>query len=231
MTLEDSPRRIGTLQENSLHRQLKSWYRQPRDEVEKRVDAYVIDIVRGANLIEFQTGNFTALKRKFADLLQRYPVHLVYPVAHERWILRMDAAGERLSRRKSPKRGRALEVFTELVRIPHYLSNPNFSLEVLLIRDEIILVDDGQGSWRRRGWSVHDRLLIDVVESVRFEHLPDYAELFPAALPPRFGNQELAEGLGCRLSLAQKMTYTLRKAGLVRLVGKRGQAHLFELAG
>ncbi len=32
---------------------------------------------------------------------------------------------------------------------------------------------------------------------------------------------------GMRLALAQKMAYTLREAGLVRVIGRRGRANLY----
>jgi hypothetical protein len=128
------------------------------------VDGYYIDIVHGGLLIEIQTGNFTALKRKLARLLVNHRVCVVYPIAQERWVRRITAEGQQISRRKSPKKGRIEELFVELVRLPHLVSHPNFSLKALLIQEEVIWRDDGQGSWRRKGWSVADRLLLDVVE-------------------------------------------------------------------
>jgi len=47
-------------------------------------------------------------------------------------------------------------------------------------------------------------------------------------LPHPFTNRDLATALGLRLNLAQKMSYTLRKADLLAVAGKRGNALLFE---
>ena len=63
---------IGTLQENSLHAALKTWYAQPGDQLECKVDGYVIDLVRGDLLVEVQTANFSAIKRKLLKLLEIY---------------------------------------------------------------------------------------------------------------------------------------------------------------
>ncbi len=224
---------IGTLAEKSLHADLKTWYAQPGDRTEVKIGRYVIDIVRDEVLIEIQTRNFSALKRKLAHLLDHRPantLHLLHPIAQEKWIVRQTAGGEFIKRRKSPKRGRVVDIFRELVYIPHLLDHPNFSLEVLLTRQQEIWRDDGRGSWRRKRWSIHDRLLLKVVEQVTFKTLDDYRALLPSTLPQPFTNYDLAEALNCRPTLAQKMTYTLRHAGAIAIAGKRGHAHLYEPA-
>ena len=40
-----------------------------------------------------------------------------------------------------------------------------------------------------------------------------------------------AEAMGIGIRLAQKMTYCLRKAGVIELTGKRGRANLYRVAG
>jgi hypothetical protein len=217
---------IGTLGERSLHAALKDWYAQPGDWQEVGVDGYVVDIVRGDLLIEIQTGNFSALKRKLAALVADHPVRLVYPVVAQRWIVRVDAAGEPISRRKSPRRGRVEDLFAELVRIPTLLAEPNFSIEVALVHTEQVLRDDGQGSWRRKGWSVADRRLIEVVGAARFDTPDDLVALLPETLPDPFTNRDLARALNIRINLAQKMTYCLRKMRVIAIVGKQGNALL-----
>ena len=109
---------IGTLNEGSLHAQIKAWYRRPGDLVEHPVDGYVIDLVRGETLIEIQTGGFAPLRRKLDRLLEEHPVRLVVPVALERRIVRLSRDGEILSARRSPKHGRPEDVFARLVSLP-----------------------------------------------------------------------------------------------------------------
>jgi hypothetical protein len=222
---------IGTLAEQSLHAALKDWYTQPGDRLEVRVSGYVIDIVRGDLLIEIQTGNFSALKRKLGKLVEGHPVRLVHPIPRERWIVRLSADGRSaVSRRKSPKRGRVEDLFVELVRLPILVAHPNFSVEVLLIQEEVILYNDGKGSWRRKGWSIHDRRLLDVVDRAVFESPPDFVPLLPSTLPDPFTTRDLAGALGARRSLAQKMAYCLRKMDVIRVVDRRGNALVYSLA-
>jgi hypothetical protein len=68
-------------------------------------------------------------------------------------------------RRKSPRRGKLEDLFLELVRIPHLINHPNLTLEVLLIREEEIRHADGKGSWRRRGVSIIDHRLLEIIDN------------------------------------------------------------------
>ncbi len=180
-------------------------------------------------LSRFQTANFTALKKKLARLLADHPVHLLHPIPQARWILRQGANGSAISRRKSPKRGRDLDLFYEMVYLPHLIPHEGFSVEVLLTHEEVILQDDGKGSWRRKFWSVHDRRLLDVVGQRTFQNPTDYLNILPPDLPSPFTNQELAAALTCRPNLARKITYTFRRAGLLEVTGKRRNAFLHEI--
>ena len=219
---------IGTLTEKSLHAGLKRGYARPGDELEIEVEGFVIDIVRGGQLIEIQTGGFTPLKRKLASLLRSgYHVHLVHPIPAAKWIVKQTEGGRRISRRKSPRKGRPLDVFFELVRIPHLLADPGFTLEVVLTHQEEVRRDDGQGSWRRKGWSITDHRLLKIVETRVFRERDDYLACLPGDLLRPFTNRALARHLGIRIGLAQKMTYTLEKAGWLERVGKDSNAHLF----
>jgi DNA-directed RNA polymerase specialized sigma24 family protein len=215
--------------ETSLHEAVKRWYAQPGDRLEAWVDGYLIDIVRGDQLIEIQTGNFSAIKAKLKNLVRRHPVRLVHTIAHTKWIVRLDTRGRRVSRRRSPRRGRVEDLFLELVYIPHLMEEPKFSLEALMVHSEEELIDDGRGSWRRRRWSVNDRRLLDVVGRAAFSAPADLRKLLPEALPEEFTTRELAEGLRLRAGIAQKMTYCLHHMGVLDTIGKRGRARLYSL--
>ena len=51
------------------------------------IDNFVIDIVRDDLLIEIQTRNLSAIKKKLTKLLLANRVRLVYPIARIKWIL------------------------------------------------------------------------------------------------------------------------------------------------
>jgi hypothetical protein len=220
---------IGTLQETSLHASLKDWYAQPGDVLEVKVDGYIIDIVREDLLIEIQTRNFSALKRKLTRLVEQHPVRLVYPLTREKWILYEESPeGQELRRRKSPRHADLPDLFVELVRLPELAAHKNFSLEVLLTHEQEIRRKDERGSWRRKGWSICDRKLVEVVGRHVFISLADYAALLPAGLPDTFTSADLARALGKPRYLAQKMVYCLRKMDILSITGKTGNFLLYE---
>ncbi len=220
--------KISTLNEKPLHAALKAWYGRPGDRFEVSVDGFIVDIVRGDLLVEIQTGSFSATKRKLAALTASHPVRLVYPIAREKWIVRLAEDGHgQLSRRKSPQHGAFEHVFGELVSFPKLLSNPSFSLEVLLIQEEEVRHYDGKRGWRRRGWVTHERRLLQVIDRRLFETPADMVALVPSALPEPFTTSDLAAALAKSRRLAQQMAYCLREMGVIEAVGKRGNAILY----
>ena len=220
---------IGTLAEKSLHAGIKEWYGRSGDQFEAKVDGFVIDIVRGEQLIEIQTRHFGAMKRKLDRLLENHPVLLLHPIAQEKWIVRETAVGEPISRRKSPKRGRPLDLFSELMRIPHLLPHPNLTVGAVLTRQEEIWRDDGQGSWRRKGWSLYDHRLLDVVAIHTFVAPIDLLTLLPPDLPQPFTNRQLAQLAKIRLNLAQRITYTLARCQAIEQIDKVGHAYAYQI--
>lgn len=223
---------IGTLSEKSLHASLKEWVSQPGDEFEVKVDGFFIDVVRDQTLIEIQTRHLYAMKRKLKKLLANgHEIRLLHPIAKEKWIVRETAVGESINRRKSPKRGKTLDIFKELVRLTGLIPHPNLTIEVLLTQEEEILRDDGKGSWRRKRWSVYDRLLLDVVHQQTFADKSDYLAVIPEALERPFTNKTLAQALAIRPDLATKITYTLCKMDLLEISGKQGRSNLYAPPG
>jgi hypothetical protein len=85
-----SMNQIGELNEQPLHAALKAWYARPDDQMEVLVSGgqrgYVIDLVQGDLLMEIQMGNFSSIKRKLHNLINRYPVRLIYPIVAEKWL-------------------------------------------------------------------------------------------------------------------------------------------------
>ena len=217
---------IGTLRETGLHAGLKAYYAQPGDALEAKLDGYVIDILRGDQIIEIQTHNFAAMRRKLRKLTETHPVHLIHPVAVERRIVRLAPDGQKVtSRRKSPRRGSALQVFSELVSFPELLDNPNFTLEVALVREEEVRQTDRTVRRRwGRDWRVSDRRLVEVVDTLTLTCPVDCGQFRPAALAQPFMTSDLARALKQPPWLAQKMAYCLRRMGALEAVGKQGRA-------
>ena len=223
------PTGIGQLAERSLHAALKEHLRQPGDALEVKLGRYVIDLVRDDLLIEIQTRHLYALRPKLRRLLDDgRRIHLVHPLPAERWIVR-EARDGRQTRRKSPKRAAVRDIFEELVRIPDLTGHPNLTVEALLVREEQVWRDDGQGSWRRDRWSLVDRRLLGVEGSAVLAGPADYLALLPPDLPDIFTNAELIAYHGWPSYLAGKATYTLREMGLLELIGTEHRRNVYRV--
>jgi len=212
---------ININNEKSLHSSIKQWYAMPGDRLEVKVDKYIIDLVREDSLIEIQTRNFSAIGNKLRALVKYNKVMLVHPIAIEKYIITtMEDSDEVISRRKSPKKGKLVDLFDELIRIPDLIDEENFILEILMTKEEEIRCKDGKGSWRRKGISIVDRKLVQVVEKVAFKEGKDFLRFLPEELTDKFTNKELAKALKITIYKARKVTYCLKKMEVIKEVGK-----------
>jgi hypothetical protein len=194
------------------------------------VSGYIVDIIQNDTIIEIQTGNFSKIRKKLAKLLEHYKVKLVYPIACEKELVVYDSRREKiLYRRRSPKRGKLIDVVDEIIYIPKLIAQKTFSLEAVLIKEEEIRAADGEGSWRRRGVSVVDRKLVKIVDRIEFLHVRDYLKLLPDHLPSSFTNKDIADVMCIPMRKAQKLTYSLRQMGLLRVIGKKGNTQVFQI--
>jgi hypothetical protein len=221
-------RALSTYNESALHATLKQWAAGPGASFEVEVDGYVVDVVRASGqLVEVQTANFGAIRDKLRALAEKYQLHIVYPIAFQKWIIRRNPDGNGiLGRRRSPRKGAVCHLFYELVRVPHLLAEPNITLEVVLTEEEEYRYY-GQTRRRRWRWLADDRRLIRVVEQHHFAGPSDLASLLPPSLPDFFTTADLAAALNQKRPLAQKMVYCLRKLGQLEPAGKAGNAILY----
>jgi hypothetical protein len=230
--------RIGKLNESGLHAALKAHYAQPGDRLESVVGGFVIDIVREGEppqLIEIQTGNFGALKPKLAALLDAHRIRLIYPLAAQKWIVRIDTAGVLLSRRRSPRPGSPLDIFRELVYIPTFVGHANLTIELIETSQEEIWRDDGAGSWRRRHWSIADRRLAALGSAHTLKSTADCFALLQSALNDPLPDEFTISDVTARLiaprlkPLIQPSLYALHKMGAITRTGRRGRAFSYAL--
>ncbi|GMQ97910.1 MAG: hypothetical protein BMS9Abin17_0413 [Acidimicrobiia bacterium] len=220
---------IGSLNEKPLHAALKQWYRRDGDQVEAPLEGFVVDLLRDGLLIEIQTRGFSSMRRKFDRLLDSYSMLLVYPVPAKKWIVKLDEDGCEVSRRRSPKRGIAADVCAELVSFPSLLSHPNFTLEIALVEEEEVRRPDAKKGWRRGGFVIEERRLLDVVDTVRLASAEDLVRLLPDGLPNPFTTADLAKVLGRSRHLAREVAYCLRVSGAVNTVGRDKRGILYAL--
>ena len=103
----------------------------------------------------------------------------------------VDPEGGILSRRRSPRHGDICDVFSELVGIAELLARPRLEIEVVLVTEEQYRRYSSDGPWRRKGWMVVERRLVEIVETVNFHGGEDLARLLPPDLPEAFTTADL----------------------------------------
>lgn len=225
---------IGELGEGPLHADLKRSLSGPGDRFEVPVGRWVVDLVRAdGELVEIQTGGFGPLGPKLDGLLDAHRMRIVFPVPARRRVVRLGDGGEVLSERRSPRVGRAVDVFDRLVAFPTLLGHPNLVLEVVLCEEDHVrgaVPGSSRSGRRRRDPGV--RHLTGILERQEIRVPADLLALLPRSLPAgEFTTAELAARLGVAVVLGQRVVYCLRYAGLVAQVGKRAHAPLYRVVG
>jgi len=219
---------IGVLREGPLHAAIKAMLAAPGDQFEVPIDGFVIDLVRAdGELVEVQTGGFSALGRKLDALLDTHRFRIVYPVAAERRIVRVDGHGEITSVRRSPKRASVVEVFDKLVAFPSLLTHPHLTIEVLLLREDHVRGGRPERVGRRRR-DPGERRLIGVLDRVEVRGPADVVSTLPVLPADPFSTRELAALFGCSVPLAQRTAYCLRVLGVIEPAGRRGRTPLHQ---
>jgi len=220
---------VGTLNEKSLHSQLKQWLATPEDAFEVPIDRFVIDLVRSnGDLVEVQTRNLGAMRIKLEALLDQHHITVAVPLPVEKWLIKIDDDGVVLDRRRSPKKMRHLSVCSELMRIPDLLAHSNLTILAMLIHEEEVRKFKPEKRRGRGGWGGVERSLLEVVEvweiATPFDllaYLPDLGSQFTTADVARCG--EISR------RIAGQVAYCLRRSGVARVVDKVGNGHVYEL--
>ncbi|MCL2069969.1 MAG: hypothetical protein FWH19_03155 [Treponema sp.] len=217
--------------ESSLHRSLKFQYSGEGGSTETLTGAYVCDACTSkGELIEVQTGSFGPLREKAKNLTQSARLRIIHPIIVKKQIELYDKNGRKLRTRKSPRRGSIWDLFKVLIYAPELPLLKNLTVELALVDVVEKRVDDGQGSWRRKGVRIDDRFLGAWHRSVSLKGLKDYGQFIPFRKNESFTVRNLAEKAGINAALARKTLYALAKIGLVEKTGKKGNALIYRRA-
>jgi hypothetical protein len=218
---------IGTKHETSLHRELKFQYAGQDGQIEAEVAGFVADGINAeGEYIEVQTGSFGPLKKK-ALALQR--LRVIHPVIITKYIEVFNTKGRLQYRRKSPRKGSPWDLFNVLVYAPELPQTPGLVIELALVDAAEQRVQDGKGSWRRRGVSIRDRRILALRERITLEKPSDYNRFVPFKKKEKFTSALLAQKAGISVDLARKALYVLAKLGIVKKTGKRGNSFVYKL--
>jgi hypothetical protein len=216
--------------ETSLHRSLKELYLTPGSRMEAAVRGYRADVLRRDLVVEIQASPLGAISRKIADLVMHHRVLIVKPIARRKTLLRRsNPKGDWDVRRLSPKRGKLIDVFDDLVRFTRVFPHPNLSIEVVLVDEEELRLPKRRHRFRRPDFRVFDRRLTAIVARHRLATAADLVSLLPPNVPGSFTTGVLAQHLGTPAWFARRVAYTLRHCGAARMTGKQGNRLIYEL--
>jgi hypothetical protein len=201
--------------------------------MEERIAGYRIDAVRDDQLVEIQHGGLAAIRIKIARLLEKHDVLVVKPLVVRKQLVRLSKrGGKELVRRLSPKQGGLLDLFHELVYFTRVFPHPRLTLHAPLIEVEERRYP-GHGRrrrWRRDDHVVEDQRLVAVVGVHQFQAATDLLTILPSDLAQPFHSGHLADALGIRRWVAQRIVYCLRKCGAAEICGKSGNTVLYQRA-
>jgi hypothetical protein len=226
----EKPRSIGTEKESGLHRALKFRYTGAGGKTEAGVGTFVADgISEDGEIIEVQTGSFGPLKRKMADLTSRGRVRIVHPIIVNKYIEVFDTAGNKQYRRKSPRKGSEWDLFYALLYAPELPRIPGLTIELALVDILETRIQDGKGSWRRRGVSITGRELAACRGTISFNSPADYRRFIPFDQGEAFTSGDLRKKAHIQGPLASKALYVLVKMDLIKRIGKKGNSWVYKV--
>lgn len=220
---------IGTLSEKTVHAILKNYYEPDEDRHEIPIKNYVADIYADGEIIEIQTRQFDKMRGKLSAFLPLYPVTIVYPIPHEKWIIWIDEESGTLSKkRKSPLKGNPYAIFPELYKIKMFLKDPNLRFRLAFLDMEEYKLLNGWSKDRKKGASRYDRIPTELVREMEITCPQDFLQFVPFELEEPFTSKDFAKAAHISLSLAQTTLNILYHMETVARVGKKGQLYLYE---
>lgn len=222
-------RGIGTLSEKTVHAVLKNFYEPDPCHQEIPVGNFVADILRDDEIIEIQTRNMKVMRRKLDYFLDIYPVTIVHPVIHTKWLYWIDEeTGEVSGKRKSPKTGTRFDAFYELYQIKKYLTHPNLQLCLPLIDVEEYRLLNGWSHDRKKGSTRYDRIPKALVDEIFIGSPQEYDCMIPDGLPAEFSVKDFAKSSKLAPRYAQTGVQILKYLGVIRQIRKEGRAYIYQ---
>ncbi len=221
---------IGTLNERTLHRELKEFYSRENGKTEVNIMGFTADVFDGQTITEIQSAQFRNLKKKLCMFSDKYNVRIVYPIARTKYLSWLDKdTGEIISRRKSPKKGFSYDILPQIYELSEFIGHKNISFEAVLTDVEEYRVKDGFGKNKKRRPTHLDKIPQREYERVQFKTDADYLNCVSPFLPKNFTADIFAKSLNRNIRFAYRALKVLCITNAVRRKGKDGRKILYEL--
>lgn len=210
-------RGIGTLGEKSLHLTLKYYFAPDADSHERAVGGFIADAVTEDGIIEIQTRGLCRLKPKLDAFLPCCPVTVVHPVVTKKYLCSVNAEGELLTRRKSPKHETAYTAMREIYTLRDYIGREGFRICLCFAAlDEYILKENSKRIKL-------DRVPTALTELRMLESPADFAELLPNGLAEVFTVQALSKAVHAPELQTRMFVNLLSRLGILEECGRIGR--------
>lgn len=221
---------IGTLGEKTLHAVLKCYFEPHEDNQEISLGGYVADIAGENGVIEIQTRNFNALRKKLELFLEFCNVTVVYPIPQIKYLSWLDVdSGEIINTRKSPKKGSIYDSLKELYKIKYTLDNPRMNLCFVMLELEEIRYLNGWSKDKKKGSSRCDRIPINILDEI-YLHTPDDFRIFiPENLPDEFTSADFAKCAKIKRNIAQLALNILFYLNTIEKTATKGKTNYYKV--
>ena len=226
---ERERRGIGTLSERTLHSVLKNYFEPDETRQELPLGGFVADIVNENGIVEIQTGSFNQMRKKLSFFLDTANVWIVYPIAEVKRLYWVDVdTGFVSGGKKSPKRGRIEDAFLELYKIKSFLKHENLKFCFVLLDLQEYRLLSGWSKDKKKGSRRKDRTPLAVLDEVYVDCLADYRQFIPLSLPEKFTVKDYKAATKISPKTAGVALNVLLEVGVVKRVGKEGNAYIYE---
>lgn len=218
---------IGTKKEKDLHRFLKNYF-SPRQNQEIFINKWIVDAFIDGIIYEIQTKAFNTLRRKLADLLPKYPITIVYPIAQVKYLYWISQNGIVQKPRKSPKANHPLKISLELYRIKPFLTNPNLKVKIVMLELHEYKKLDGYSKDLKKGSSTFKQEIKTIFSIIELKTAKDYLNLIPYDNNITFTTNDLIKDLKLTPREGYSAIQVLKEVKAIKFVGKKGRSYLYQ---
>jgi len=119
--------------------------------------------------------------------------------------------------------------FKNLVFAPELVLIKNLRIELTLVDVTEKRINDGLGSWRRKGIRILDKELTALHGCIYLNKIRDFRRFILFSGDEKFTTVQYAKKAGINAGLAYKTIYVLKKIKLIQKAGTQGRACLYKL--
>jgi hypothetical protein len=201
---------------------------------------FIIDVLNEEQgiIYEIQRASFGGrFSKKIQTLLDstKYTIRIVHPILYKQKTSRMRVE-ERLSVSYRNLNSNIMHLFEQLIFFKIIYQN-RLEFDILLVNEHVTKEFTGYTKRsHRRKYRTKMRDLVEIVDRYTIRSRTDFLNILPSDLPDQFTNQDLTNKLAFinesrrNFRLPGKITYSLCQLGILKRIGKKRNAHLFQVA-